>query len=208
MDFYPFFFFFSVINILFVILYRFTKNPLEPYKSIFHQLIDISEQMFNEYVIHEMRNENSDYLQKLKEAIDQRENERRTKVIQECLRIPKPGEKQNPFKANKRRTTRLPLVKFQSVLSSKLQNRLSRDSESFMEVIGQKLLSLAVFHYLPELRQKQSNHDRAGDFKLQTVSEQQTEKNDKFNFIDENRNKRLFFMHPLLHLFICYLSLS
>lgn len=130
----------------------------------------MSEQLFNEYTLNEMRDEGTDEVHKMKEAIDERDKERRIKAMHEFTKIPNPGEKRNPKKAHKNALTKLPGIK-PSRMSAKLKARLSHDSDTFMEAIGQKLLSLAVYHYLPELRKRQNDNDSAGDKELQKVSD-------------------------------------
>lgn len=166
------------------LLARFTRSVLDPFRSTFYQLVDIAEQLFNEYVIFEMRNEGSDGLHKLKEAIEQRETERRTRAMHEVSRIPEIGEKRNPKKSHKNALTKLPSpTAINKRMSDKLRRRLSNDSDSLMEVIGQKLLSLSVYHYLSELRKRQQNNDNAGDFELQKVRYTNRGVTDKSHYI-------------------------
>lgn len=130
----------------------------------------MSEQLFTEYIIHEMRDEGTDGMYQLELAINQRENERRIKAMHNFMRIPNPGTNWSGKNSNKRAKTKLPsLSSVYTKMSDKLRQRLSKDSDTFMECIGQKLLSLAVLHFLPELNERQQQSDKAGNYDLQQV---------------------------------------
>lgn len=117
-----------------------------------------------------MRAEGTDGMYAVKQAIEQREIERRIQSMHQFMKIPNPGERRDPKKANRKFLTKLPSLNIiRTPMSDKLRQRLSIDSDSFMETIGQKLLSLSTYHYLPELRDRQHLHDKAGNSEMQLV---------------------------------------
>lgn len=152
------------------IFIRFQREPLAPYKSTFHQLIEMAIQLFNEYVLHQKREEGTDGLHNIKMAIEERDNQRRIRQFREHILSPDPGKPVNFKKNHQKFLTKLPLLRTVfTPMSDKLHSRLSNDSDVFTEVIGQKLLSLATLHFLPELRRRQRENDLCGDRELQTV---------------------------------------
>lgn len=144
-------------------------DPVEPYKSMFFHLRHLADQFFQEHGTQLLLEEGNAPLDILSERLREREQCRQLQVVFRHLESPTPESRRNVKRTSRRLMPGLPQLKTlrEKKMSSKLENMLASESRVYYEVIGQKLLSLVLFHELPVLRARQLRYDDAGNQRLQ-----------------------------------------
>lgn len=146
-------------------------DPFTPYRSMFFHLRRVADRLFREYANSLLEEEGNAPLSFLADRLRQREELRRLRIMGRHLESPTPDSRRNVKRAAQRLMPGLPQWKTlrTKTMSEKLERTLAAESRVYYETIGQKLLSLALFHELPALRACRAGYEELGNSQLQQV---------------------------------------